>query len=66
MEQNGQTFDYLLVANLTSGTTESNKSYQRDSLLTLELIDLNTGRSEKELAQFRKAYDSSTAGSWSY
>jgi hypothetical protein len=64
MEQNGQPFDYLLFAKLTSGTTESNKSYQRDYLLTLELVDLNTGRSDKESAKVRKGYHSSRVGSW--
>lgn len=64
MEQNGQPFDYLLFAKLTSGTTESNKSYQRDYLLTLELVDLNTGRSDKEAAKVRKGYHASRVGSW--
>lgn len=64
MEQNGQPFDYLLFAKLTSGTTESNKSYQRDYLLTLELVDLNTGRSDKEAAKVRKGYHTSRVGSW--
>lgn len=64
MEQNGQPFDYLLFAKLTSGTTASNKSYQRDYLLTLELVDLNTGRSDKESAKVRKGYHSSRVGSW--
>jgi hypothetical protein len=64
MEQSGQPFDYLLFAKLTSGTTESNKSYQRDYLLTLEVVDLNTGRSDKESAKVRKGYHPSRVGSW--
>lgn len=64
MEQAGQPFDYLLFAKLTSGTTESNRSYQRDYLLTLELVDLQTGTSDKESARIRKGYHSSRMGKW--
>ncbi len=64
MEQGGQPFDYLMFAKLTSGTTENNKSYQRDYLLTLELVDLNTGRSDKESAKVRKGYHPSRVSGW--
>ena len=64
MEQSGQPFDYLMFAKLTSGTTESNKSYQRDYLLTLELVDLNTGRSDKESAKVRKGYHPNRFSGW--
>lgn len=56
MEKYSQPFDYLLYATITSGTTESNKDYQRDYLLTLELIDIYTGHTEKESADLRKGY----------
>ena len=57
MEQDGQPVDALLYATVTSGTTRNNdKSYQRDYLLTLELIDLHSGRSDKESAEIRKGY----------
>ena len=57
MEQMNQPFDYLLFAKLTSGTTQSNKDYQRDYLLTLEMIDVRTGHYDKESAHLRKGYN---------
>lgn len=57
MEQMGQPFDYLLYATLTSGTTRSNKDYQRDYLLTLEMLDVRTGTYDKESAQLSKGYN---------
>src|SRR5438477_2106312 len=33
MEKQGQPFDYLLYATLTSGTTRENKNFERDYLL---------------------------------
>lgn len=63
MEQIDQPFDYLLYATITSGTTGSNgKDYQRDYLLTLELIDVQTGTSDKESAEIRKGYHKSKLG----
>lgn len=56
MEQYSQPFDYLLYATITSGTTESNKDYQRDYLLTLELINIHDGHTQKESADLRKGY----------
>lgn len=62
MEQLEQPFDYLMYATVTSGTTHSNKDYQRDYLLTLELIDMDSGRSDKESAEIRKGYTKSRLG----
>jgi hypothetical protein len=62
MQQNGQPFDYLLFGTLTSGTTESNADYQRDYLLTLELINVTTGQHDKESAKVRKGYHKSALG----
>lgn len=63
MEQFQQPFDYLLFGRITSGTTKSNnKDYQRDYLLTLELIHLQTGKSDKESAELRKGYHKTKAG----
>jgi hypothetical protein len=63
MEEADQPFDYLLYATVTSGTTKSNdKNYQRDYLLALEMIDLQTGRSDKESAELRKGYHKSRLG----
>src|SRR5262245_21476213 len=50
MEQQGQPFDYLLFASLTSGTTRTNGEMQRDYLLTLELVNVQTGTPDKESA----------------
>jgi Peptidoglycan-synthase activator LpoB len=61
MQQMGQPFEYLLYATLTSGTTRSNKDYQRDYLLTLELVDLRTGQYDKQSAELSKDYDRSLA-----
>jgi hypothetical protein len=56
MEQQGQPFDYLLFAKLTSGTTRENKDYQRDYLLTLELVDIRNGQQDKQSASISKGY----------
>ena len=50
MEQQGQPFDFLLYATLTSGTTRVNKDYQRDYLLTLEMVNLHNGEYDKQSA----------------
>ena len=62
MEQQGQPFDYLLFATLTSGTTRGNNDFQRDYLLTLELVNINTGHPDKESATIRKGYYKSRIG----
>jgi hypothetical protein len=64
LEQQGQPFDYLLYAKLTSGTTENNQDYQRDYLLTLEMVNVHTGQYDKESAKVRKGYHHSRAGKW--
>ena len=56
LERVDQPFDYLLFASITSGTTNSNGDYQRDYLLTLELLDIHTGESQKDSAMLRKGY----------
>ena len=62
MQRMDQPFDYLLFAKITTGTTQSNKDYQRDYLLTLELVDIQTGNYEKESASLRKGYHKSKLG----
>lgn len=64
MEQQGQTFDYLLFATLTSGTTQNNNDQQRDYLLTLDIVNMNTGAYDKESAKVRKGYHQSYLGKW--
>src|SRR5207248_9787359 len=62
MEQQGQPFDFLLFASLTSGTRRSNGDYQRDYLLKLDLVNIQTGEPDKESATIRKGYHSSRIG----
>lgn len=62
MERAGQPFDYLLYATLTSGTTQNNKDYQRDYLLTLELVNVHTGYYDKDSASIRKGYHKTQIG----
>jgi hypothetical protein len=62
MEELQQPFDYLLYATITSGTTRSNHDYQRDYMLTLELVDIHNGRFDKESAALRKGYYKSAIG----
>lgn len=62
LERAEQPFDYLLFASITSGTTNSNGDYQRDYLLTMELLDIHTGESIKESAELRKGYHKSIFG----
>ena len=57
-----QPFDFILFAKISSGTTRSNKDYQRDYLLTLELLDIHTGKSLKESASLRKGYHKTRLG----
>lgn len=64
LQQQGQPFDYLLYARLTSGTTQNNHDYQRDYLLTLELVNVHTGQYDKESAKIRKGYHTTRAGKW--
>ena len=62
MQQLDHPFDYLLYAVVTSGTTTSNHDYQRDYVLTLELVDIHTGEYDKESADIRKGYHKSALG----
>ena len=64
MEQAGQPFDFLLYATITSGTTHSNKDYQRDYLLTLEMIHVKTGQYDKQAASLSKGYHHSRVSNW--
>ena len=56
--------DYLLYAKITTGTTDRNKSSQRDYMLTLEMVNVHTGEYLKESATIRKGYSKSRAGKW--
>jgi hypothetical protein len=59
MEAQGKPFDYLLFASITSGTTMGHKESQKDYMLTLELVDIATGKPDKESATIRKGYSKS-------
>jgi hypothetical protein len=64
MEQQGQPVDYLLYATITSGTTRENRDYQRDYMLTLELVDVATGKYDKQSAAISKGYHHSRLSRW--
>jgi hypothetical protein len=61
LQQQGQPFDFMLYATITSGTTRDNKDYQRNYLLTLEMLNVHTGQYDKESAEIVKKYNVSTA-----
>lgn len=56
LEQQGQPVDFLLFAKITSGTTRDGKDSQRNYMLTLEMVNVNSGKYDKESAVLRKAY----------
>jgi len=64
MEQQGQPFDYLLYAVLTSGTTVNNSDKQRDYQLVLEIVNIRDGSYDKEVARVRKGYHKTHLGKW--
>ncbi len=67
LERQGAPIDYLLFAVLTSGTTTRNASTQRDYDLTLELVNVHTGITDKQSAEVRKGYHKTAMGKvWNY
>ncbi|MGB7346139.1 MAG: penicillin-binding protein activator LpoB [Pirellulaceae bacterium] len=62
--QQGTPIDYLMYATITSGTTDRNKTSQRDYLLTLEMVNIHTGDTVKESAKIRKGYSKTRVGKW--
>ena len=60
----GAPVDYLLYATVTTGTTDRNKSSQRDYEVTLEMINMHTGEFLKESARIRKGYSKNRTGKW--
>ncbi len=64
LHQQGTPVDYLMFAKVTTGTTDRNKSSQRDYMLTLEMVNLHTGEFLKESATIRKGYSKTRAGKW--
>ena len=64
LQRQGQPLNYLLFATLTSGTTVRNHSEQRDYLLTLEMVNVQTGAYDKQSATISKGYHKTRAGKW--
>jgi hypothetical protein len=62
MEQQGQPFDFLLYATLTSGTTRQNQNYEREYVLTMEMINVRTGSYDKQMATLTKGYHKTRLG----
>jgi len=56
LEASGNPVEFLLFAKLTSGTTRGEDVNQRAYMLTLELVDVETGFNDKESTRIRKAY----------
>ena len=58
MQKEGQPFEYLLFAKLTSGTTVDNLDSQKDYMLTLEMVNVNSPDDRlKESTRIRKEYN---------
>lgn len=67
LQRQGQPLNYLLFATLTSGTTVRNASQQRDYLLTLDIVNVQTGAYDKQSASISKGYHKTRAGKfWHY
>ena len=63
MEQENVPIDYVLYAKITTTSTESNgKDTQRGYTLSLDLVNLETGKTVKESAELRKGYHKSRLG----
>jgi hypothetical protein len=57
MQQDGEPFEYLFFAKLTSGTTVDNIDKQKDYMLTLEMVNVNMPSDRlKESTAIRKEY----------
>ena len=52
------------TATITSGTTRENRDYQRDYVLTLELVEVGTGSYDKQSAELSKGYHHSRLSRW--
>ena len=52
-------FDYILFAKITTATTRDNKDSQVKYGLTLELVDVHSGKSIRNTAELKKHYNKS-------
>jgi hypothetical protein len=58
LEQSGHPVECLLFGTLTSGTTRGGSDIKQvDYMLTLELIDIETGTNQKDSVRLRKEYE---------
>ncbi|MFM8253043.1 MAG: penicillin-binding protein activator LpoB [Planctomycetota bacterium] len=64
MERQGQPIEFLMFATITSGTTRENNEYQRDYQLVIDLVNVHTGQSDKQVAMISKAYHKSRVSRW--
>ncbi|MDR2762172.1 MAG: penicillin-binding protein activator LpoB [Planctomycetaceae bacterium] len=62
MGKSGTPIEYVLFAEITSGTTESNRDMQREYKLTLRLVDTKTWKEIVESSNIRKEYNNSVKG----
>jgi hypothetical protein len=62
MGKNGSPIDYVLFAEITTGTTESNRDMQREYKLSLRLVDTQKWSEILESSQIRKEYNNSAKG----
>ncbi len=56
LEANGNPVEFLLFSKITTGSTRGDGASERNYLLTLELVDVETGDFDKESARIRKEY----------
>ena len=56
LEANGDVVEAMIFPKLTRGTSQAENITQRNYALTLELVDVKTGYSDKETARLRKEY----------
>ncbi|MDR1493526.1 MAG: penicillin-binding protein activator LpoB [Planctomycetaceae bacterium] len=60
MQKEGEPFEYMLFAKLTSGTTTDARNSQKDYMLTLEMVNVHSPEDRiKESAMIRKEYNRS-------
>lgn len=56
LEAKGNPVEFLLFSKLTTGTTRGEEGKERNYLLTLELVDVESGEFDKQSTRIRKAY----------
>ena len=64
MGAHGNPIDYLLFATVTNVAADPNSRSQHDYLLTLEMVNVHTGRSAKQTTKLQKEHSKMGVGSW--